>query len=520
MNRIVKHLNLIGLGLLLAAFIVSLVWPALQFAPPIAFALGLAALIAYFILNAGRLKDRMKRRSFLYSSNLLLIIVLVLGITVIVNVLLVRHHQRFDFTAARVHSISDQSVRLAKALKTDVDIKAFFRESNMDRARLADLLKIYAYHSPRIKFEFIDPDKNPGLIKHYGITADGTTILEAGDKEGRTTGVTEEDITNALIKVTREKKKTVYFLEGHGEISFDLTGDDGASIARDELGKMGYDIKKQTLALPDTFPKDCAALIIAGPKKDLLPAERETISAYLKDGGRVLFLIDAFTVPEIIPYLARYGFKLENDLLVDPASRMIGGDYFMPYIDRYETHEITRDFRYATFFPLARTVDKIEPQPEIVQTFTVLGRTSAESYAKRDFVLKEKMTLKEIGFDKARDHAGPLPLAAVATLKTKTAAGAAAAGPNPEGRLAVVGDSDFFSNRYFNFSADGNFFLNIVNWLAQESDLISIQPKTSHPRTITLTPAQGSLIFWFSVVLLPALVLAVGLIIGLRRRAL
>ena len=334
--------------------------------PDIAAVLGLAALIAYFILNAGRLKDRMKRRSFLYSSNLLLVIALVLGITVILNVLLARHHQRFDFTAARVHSISDQSIRLVKALKTDVAFKAFFREGGMGRARLEDLLKIYAYHSPRIKFEFIDPDKNPGLVKRYDITADGTTILEAGDKEGRTTGVTEEDVTNALIKVTREKKKTVYFLEGHGEISPDATGDDGASLAKDELGKMGYDVKKQTLALPDTFPKDCAALIVAGPKKDLLPAERETVSAYLKDGGRVLFLVDPFAAPGLVPFLAGYGFKLENDLLVDPASRMVGGDYFMPYVDQYEAHEITRDFRYAVFFPVARTVEKIEPQPEIV----------------------------------------------------------------------------------------------------------------------------------------------------------
>ncbi|MHB8054900.1 MAG: GldG family protein [Candidatus Aminicenantales bacterium] len=515
MSRIVKHLNLIGLGLLIGAFVVSLVAPSLRFAPDIAAVLGLAALIAYFILNAGRLKDRMKRRSFLYSSNLLLVIALVLGITVILNVLLTRHHRRFDFTAARVHSISDQSIRLVKALKTDVAFKAFFREGGMGRARLEDLLKIYAYHSPRIKFEFIDPDKNPALVKRYEITADGTTILEAGDKEGRTTGVTEEDVTNALIKVTREKKKTVYFLEGHGEISSDAAGDDGASLAKDELGKMGYDVKKRTLALPDTFPKDCAALIVAGPKKDLLPAERETISAYLKDGGRVLFLLDAFAAPELIPYLAGYGFKLENDLVVDPASRTIGGDYFMPYIDQYETHEITRDFRYATFFPVARTVEKNEPQPEIVGTFTILGRTNAEAYAKRDFVLKEKMTLEEIAFDKARDMAGPLPLAAVATLKA-----GAGAGPEKEGRLAVVGDSDFFSNRYFNISAGGNFFLNIVNWLAQESDLISIQPKTSQPRTIRLSPAQGSLIFWFSVVLLPAVILAIGLMIWFRRRAL
>ena len=518
MRRILTRLNLIGLVLLLAAFLASLIWPALRIAPAAAAVLGLAALAAYFFLNAGRLKNRMKRRAFLYSSNLFLIVVLVVGITVIVNILLSRHHKRFDFTAARIHSISDASIQVVKALKTDVSVKAFFRETNMGRARLEDLLKIYAYHSPRIKTEFVDPDKNPGLVKRYEITADGTTILESGDKEARTDGIAEEDITNALIKVTREKTKILYFLEGHGEIGPDLEGDDGASIARDALKKMSYEVRRQMLALPGTLPKDCAALIVAGPKKDLLPAEQEALAAYLKEGGRVLFLLDAFSAPGLVPFLAGYGFKLENDILVDPSSRIIGGDYFMPYAEQYEDHEITRNFRYAVFFPLARTVDQAAPLPPTVGTFTILGRTNAEAYAKRDFSLKEKMTLKDIEFDKTRDRSGPLPLAAAATVKA--AAGADAAGPDKEGRLAVVGDADFFSNRYFNFSAGGNFFLNIVNWLAQESDLISIQAKTSQPRTIRLSPAQGSLIFWVSIILLPATVLAAGLIIWFRRRAL
>jgi ABC-type uncharacterized transport system involved in gliding motility auxiliary subunit len=523
MKKITEHLQTVGLVLVFAALVVSQTWPAARPAPLVLAGLGLISLIAYFLLYAGRLKQKMKRRAFLYSSNLFLIIVLVFGIVVVVNVLLSRHHQRFDFTAARIHSLSDQSIRVVKALKTDVALKAFFREGNMSRARMEDLLKIYTYHSPRIKVEFIDPDKNPGLVKRYEITDDGTTVLEAGDKDSRITGVTEEEITNALIRVTREKKKTLYFLEGHGEVSTEVGGEDGASIAKDELAKMGYEVHRQTLALSDTFPKDCAVLIVPGPKKDLLPAELETISKFLQDGGRAFFLVDALATPGLIPYLARFGFKLENDLLIDPASRLIGGDYFMPFIDQYESHEITRNFRYATFFAVARTVDGIEPRPEHVLTFNILGRTSADAYAKKDFVLKEKMTLKEIEFDKARDKAGPLPLAAVATLKNSSSQRAESPGSSAavkEGRAAVVGDSDFFSNRYFNVSGNGNLFLNIVNWLAQESDLISIQPKTSNPRTVQLSPAQGSLIFWFSVIILPLIVLAVGLAIWLRRRAL
>jgi ABC-type uncharacterized transport system involved in gliding motility auxiliary subunit len=387
----------------------------------------------------------------------------------------------------------------------------------MSRSRMEDLLKIYAYQSPKIKYEFIDPDKNPGLIKRYEITTDGTSIFERADKENRITATTEEDITNALIKVTREKNKIIYFLEGHGEHSIEVTDENGCSLVKDELGKLAYDVKKLPLALADTFPKDCALLVIPGPQKDLLPNELDTIKKYIEEGGRVFFMVDPQTASGLIPYLAKFGFRLENDIIVDSMSRLIGGDYFIPTIAEYESHDITKNFRYATFFPFARLVETIDPKPEGVSTSQVLGKTSGNSWSKRDFKLKEKMTLKEISFDKNKDKAGPICLAAVATIKAKTETSPP---PQKEGRVAVFGDSDFASNRYYNLAGNANFFLNTANWLTEESDLISIMPKTSNPRGIQLTPSQGKLIFWVSVIILPLIVLILGISIWIQRRSL
>jgi ABC-type uncharacterized transport system involved in gliding motility auxiliary subunit len=516
MDKIKTHLNSIGLGLLFLALVALKIWPQSHALFLIFGLLGLAALAGYFVLNASQFKEGHKRRAFLYSSNLLLMIALVLAILVLINTIGARHHKRFDFTESKIHSLSDQSIKVAKALKTDILVKAFFRESNYGRARMEDLLKIYAYHTPRLKFEFIDPDKNPGLIKRYEIAQDGTTIFECGDKDNRITAVTEEDVTNAIIKVTREKKKTVYFLEGHGEKSTDVTDELGYSYVKDDLSKIGYEVKKQTLAQSASFPKDCALLVVPGPVKDLSADERETIDGYLRGGGRVFFLLDPQTAPGLTPFLAKLGFKLDNDIIVDTISRLMGGDYFMPIIGDYESHEITKNFRFASLFPLVRSVEPIEPKPEGVVSSQSLAKTSANSYAKKDFVLKARMTLKEIGFDPKKDKAGPLSVAGVAVIKGK----ADAAGKTADGRLAVIGDSDFASNRYTGMYGNGNLFLNVANWLTEESDLISIQPKTRNPRSIQLTSAQGRVIFWISVVILPLLVLAMGIFIWIRRRAL
>ena len=65
-------------------------------------------------------------------------------------------------------------------------------------------------------------------------------------------------------------------------------------------------------------------------------------------------MVDPQTAPGLIPYLAKFGFKLENDLIIeaDTLSRMIGGDYFMPSSTEYESHEITRNFRLRDVLPL------------------------------------------------------------------------------------------------------------------------------------------------------------------------
>lgn len=524
MEILKKNLNIIAIVLILSALAAGMVWPYKKVLILALGAAGLLALIAYVILHLPSLRRGFRRRSFIYSGNMLLVIVLVVAILVLVNFFLARHTYRADLTAAKIHSLSDQSIMVLKNLKTDVSIKCFFRLGNEGRTATENLLKIYAYQSVKIKAEFIDPDKNPGLVKRYDVTQDGTMVFEAGGKQSRITSSSEEDITNALIKVTRAQKKVIYFLEGHGEGTLAETGDNGYSTAKAELEKLGYEVKKQSLALADGFPKDCALLVVPGPQKDLLPNELDTVNKYIQGGGRVFFMIDPETAPGMKPFLARYGFKLDDDVIVDTVSRLLGGDYFMPVVSEYEEHPITRKFNYATFYPYARSVEIGDTKPEGA-TLTALAKTSPNSWAERE------LAEKQVKFNKDKDRQGPITLAAVASLKVKPegappaeatpagkAAGEKTAGEK-EARIAVVGDSDFVKNNYYNLSGNGNFFLNIVNWLAEESDLISIQPKTQTPRTIQLTPVEMSFMKLVVLYLLPLGVLALGFFVWFRRRS-
>jgi len=528
MDALKKYLSEAAAVLIGAGFVGLIVWPHKGTAILIVLGLGLAALAAHVVLNWKALRQGFTRKSFLYSGNLLLIVLLVLAILGLLNYFLSKNNYRADFTADKLHSLSDQSVTVLKALKEDISFTCFFREGNYGRAAMENLLKLYSYHSGRIKYAFVDPDKNPGLVKRYDVTQDGTTVIEAGDKESRITTTSEEDVTNALIKATRAAKKVIYFLEGHGEGSVDETGDNGFSTVKTELEKLGYEVKKQTLALADRFPQDCALFVVPGPQKDLVTNEYDTIRDYIKGGGRVLFLVDPET-PTLFPlFLADYGFKLENDIVVDTVSRLLGGDYFMPVVSEYETHPITERFGYATFFPLARSVEVSETKPEGA-TLTALAKTSPNSWSERE------LDEKEVRFTQGKDVQGPVGLAAVAEIKIKPeepSPAPAEAKPEEappseappqaekEARIAVIGDSDFVKNQYYGLSGNGNFFLNVANWLTEEADLIAIQPKTRTPRTIQLAPSQGRLIFLVSIVGLPLAVCLLGVSVWARRRSL
>ena len=185
MDALKKYLKFVAAGLILAALGAATVWPYRRSLVIGLAAAGVAAVAAHLLLHLSELKEGFKRRSFIYSGNTLLVVVLVLAILVLVNYFLARHSVMVDLTAGKTHSLSDQSLQVLKALKTDVSLKAFFRVGNYGRGAMENLLKLYAYHSARLKYEFIDPDKNPALVKRYGITQDGTTVLEAGGKEVR-----------------------------------------------------------------------------------------------------------------------------------------------------------------------------------------------------------------------------------------------------------------------------------------------------------------------------------------------
>jgi hypothetical protein len=72
----------------------------------------------------------------------------------------------------------------------------------------------------------------------------------------------------------------------------------------------------------------------------------------------------------------------------------------------------------------------------------------------------------------------------------------------------------------YRFLGKQDLFLNTVNWVAGDENLISIRPRAAKEGKLTITKKQTNIIFFFTVVLIPAVIFFSGLGIWWKRRRL
>jgi ABC-type uncharacterized transport system involved in gliding motility auxiliary subunit len=255
-------------------------------------------------------------------------------------------------------------------------------------------------------------------------------------------------------------------------------------------------------------------LVISGPGTNFLENELNHISAYVKQGGRALFMLDPGGANGLVDYLSQYGFEVGKDLIIDTMSQVYGANYLTPVVVKYHAnHPVTRGFELATFFPAARSVHIKEELPK--------GRYDLALTSDKSWTVEGELTEKELTFDADRHTKGPISLAAVAAIEVVISEKKTEAGEESMkkwGKIVVLGDSDLVSNTHLKLAGNKDFFLNTLNWLAEENILISVRRKEPGLTPLMMTVPQGRLVFWLSMVIVPSLVLVVGIGVTARRR--
>jgi ABC-type uncharacterized transport system involved in gliding motility auxiliary subunit len=520
MREQLKKADILGLAIIAAAVIsysIQSVWGTYQW---IALILGGALILTSVAAKQAEIRASLGRRSARFGINSAVSVVFLVGILAFVNYLGAQHAKRVDTTTEKIYSLSDQSASVAQQVKQDLKVKAFYPGGEYAPAK--DLLDLFKAKNNKISYEFIDPDKQPQIAQQYSVSQYGdfsnpmtgesvrygTLILEMGGKteriEKQSEPVREEDVTNALMKIVKGEKKTVYFIQGHGEKSIDDSEKTGFSSAKNGLEKENYVLKTLNLVQENKVPDDASALVMLGPTSEPFPNELELIDGYLNKGGSVAILLDPPPAASLNDFMKKWSIDVGNNFVVDASGvgRLFGAGPSIPLVTNYSNHKITDRFKVMTFFPLVRSVTPAKP-PVAAITAETLFSSNERSWGETD------MKSNQASFDEKTDLKGPVSLAVAATKDL---------GENKKARLVVFGDSDFASNQGFGLQGNGNLFLNTISYLAQDENFISIRPKNPEDRRLTMTEAQGRLVSFVMLLFLPVAVIISGVSVWMKRR--
>ena len=434
---------------------------------------------------------------------------IVIAILSVLNFLANRWNKSFDSTSNKRFTLSDQTAKIVRNLKPDLTISYWDQPTRFQQAQ--DLLDRYKNLSTKINVQYQDTEKKRTQAIAAGVKSQGTIFVQVGNKKEEAKSLTETDVTGAIIRAIKTGDRIVCSVAGSGEPALDETGNSGYSNLKDLTERNNYKMQSVNLVQKAEIPKECTILMVAGPKRDYLAPAVSAIKAYVEDGGRALFMLDpplkfGSGIDEnaaLTAVIEGWGVKLQKDIVLDVSGvgQVFGLGPQFPLVLNYGSHPIVNEMKnLATGYPIVRSLEVNADGP----TKPVkLAETSADSFATQNLAAPE---IKE-GKD---DLKGPLTLAAAGTYTTSK--------ENGNGRYVVVGTSRLAGNNFLGLNGNRDLYLNMLNWLSSDEDLISIRPKDPEDRRLNMNQRQVTTMFYTSVLGFPLLIVVAGVGVWWRRR--
>lgn len=487
---------------------------------------GLALLAVALGSNLDRIRERMQsgeaRRAGKYGTSAVVATALGIALLAMLAFLSTRYHKSWDWTEAKTHSLTDQSLKVLEGLEQNVKVTALFAQIAASEAK--DLLERYQKAAPeKFEVEYVDPQAQPGRLAELDIEAGrlegGLLHVALGPDSVDVKELSEVALTQAIVKLTRQEQKKVYFLDGHNERAIEgekAAEGEGMKDAADALRNENYQVETLLLAAKGDVPEDADVVIAAGPTRPLHESEHAALARYLERGGALLVLIDPRAGTDIGADLAQWGVEVGDDVIVDRVQGLFGRPT-TPFAAEYGDHDITRELGDATLFHVARSV---MPADGAKGAIAPIVRTSDQSWAERD--MDRLLTRGEAEYNEGTDVKGPVSLAVAGTVELAPAPQPPAEGEAPpappSARLVVLGDSDFASNALIREFRNRDLFVNAVNWLLGDVEAISVRPGQPRASRLQLSSEQFLEIRYLALFVMPELIAVLGVIAWWQRR--
>ena len=414
-----------------------------------------------------------------------------------------------DWTTGARNTISEGSRRLLGEMDQPIQITAYVREDELTHSQIRDLIGTYQRFKDDITLEFINPDLTPERVRELGIASGGEIVIRYRDRSEKIQTLSEQHLTNALLRLTRQEQRWIVFLTGHGERPSSGETNHGLGTFSQELERKGLNVQAISLVESDV-PANTNLLVLASPRSALLPGEMDKLRSYIEKGGNLLWLSEPDTPPGLEPLAEQLGIDFLPGMVVDASTQMFGIENpAFVVITGYPRHDISREMTTVTVFPEAAALEITDSAAwSAIPLLTTLEHSWSEIGEIEG----------EIRFDRDSDErAGPLDIGVILTRSLAGETDEDNTAP-PSQRVVVIGDGDFLSNTYLGNPGNLDLGLNIVRWLSHDDAIIEIQVKSAPDTTLVLGKVAQAVIAIGFLIGLPLLLLLTGIIIWLRRR--
>jgi len=501
-------LSFTGFACLVTGLFFGLVYPDLRGYTLAILLVGIVSIAIGIALDFRRLSQTVGERTTMLRLSSSVRGVLFLGLIILLNALSVTHFQRFDLTGSAQFTLTSQTRDVISALGEKVEVVSYY---SPDAPAIIDLyannlLEEYMSHSDNLTVRNVDPTLRPDEARRDGVdefgAKYGVSVVKGSAGQRMVYGVqiaseAEHAFTSAILEVTGQSQKTIYFVTGHGEHS--IFGE--YAEVRDTLRDNLFAVEEMDLLrLTDTIPEDAAAIVLAGPQQELASVERDKLSGYLRNSGSVLIMLDPEAPISVVDLTANHGLEVTRDYLIDPTSHVA------PIKDNLLVPRSRNALELSqVFFPGSAAI-KASSQYSGPGNPIPLAWTSPSSFLQR---ASDEYDLDD---DRAQRTVGSYSIGALLKAGIDSEQG------ELQFKLGVIGDSDFATNANFLSANNAEFFLGIIDALVEDVEIVAIERKVVPVRRLILTREQARFIHISAIGLIPILLLLSTAMVWWRRR--
>ncbi len=419
-----------------------------------------------------------------------------LGFVFLIVVLGIAHQHKVtkDLTKEGINSLVTQSLDAVHDLDRKVELLVFVKPG-FQAESVRDLLDKYKAENPEyFSYTLVDPEADPLKAKEYQITAEMQGVLLALDDSGReerVSGINEDEVTNALIRLRRNQVLTLYSIEGHGELQLEDSEAEGLSSFRNALRQEGFVAYPLQLFTETQVPEECSVLLIAGPTQPLQADEEAKVTDYLKSGGNLVIMLDEQTPAYYSNLIDSFGLRAPPKVIVDMS---LGQEqYFRTLaVQAAPDHPIVDRFRNAAQFFFGRPVEGFDNEKTGWKGRSILFTGNQNIYTVDPSQLNSEQQI-------APEKAEAQSLVAVSEFQLPEAQEQEEQ-EESWSRIVALGDAQFVNNRMLNAGGNRDLIMNSLQWLCQRESFITVREPLEDAQPVMLSSRDASVykfLFWF-----------------------